>query len=70
MYGLLCWHRGKTSGKHLLCVHCGVAVEECPCVTWRVPDADCRLCDGSGFVAVVRGRLAKFREYLSYDSAS
>jgi excinuclease UvrABC ATPase subunit len=70
MFGLLCWHRGRQSGKHILCIHCGVAVEECPCVSWRVPDGSCRACSGSGYVAIVRGNVAKFTEYVSYDEKS
>lgn len=30
---ILCWHRLMIRGKHQVCRHCGVAVEECPCVS-------------------------------------
>lgn len=52
-------------GKHATCAHCGVLIEECPCVTWREPDGKCEYCAGSGYVAVVRGSREKFAEYLS-----
>ena len=31
---------------------------------YRTVDDDCRACDGSGWVAIVRGKIAKFRDYL------
>jgi hypothetical protein len=68
MSEVLCWHRARPRGKILVCVHCEVAVEQCPCVIYRVVDADCVYCDGSGYVAIVRGKLAKFREYLGRDA--
>jgi hypothetical protein len=42
-----------------------VLVEECPCVKFRVPDGKCEICNGSGWVAVVRGAVEKYVEYLS-----
>lgn len=69
MSEVLCWHRARAHGKFLVCIHCGVAVEECPCVqNNRVADGACVYCDGSGYVAIVRGRLAKFAEYLRRDA--
>lgn len=68
MEWVLCWHRaGKAKGNVLLCSHCGVAVEECPCVSYRVPNDTCQICDGSGYVAIVRGKASKFAEYLRHD---
>jgi len=64
-----CWHRpGRAlrSGARL-CRYCGVLIDWCDCVdglTFRKLDDDCRACLGSGWVAVVRGRIAKFREYV------
>lgn len=65
MNDLLCWHRPRPNAKHLVCAFCGVLIEECPCVVWRVPYGDCTACDGSGWVAVVRGKGEKFAEYLA-----
>ncbi len=63
-----CWHRAgrmSPSGKVRTCRHFGVAVQECPCVDWsRSPKSDCPCCSGSGFVAIVRGKLAKFADYV------
>jgi hypothetical protein len=64
---MLCWHRLRLRGRLQTCAHCGVQIEECPCVNWRVPDGSCRCCGGSGWVAVVRGQLAKFREYADVE---
>jgi hypothetical protein len=66
---ILCWHRAKVRGKILVCVHCGVAVEECPCVVYRVPDGACVYCNGSGYVAILRGNREKFAEYLTRDAS-
>lgn len=68
MSEILCWHRARARGSILVCRHCGVAVEECPCVTNRVPTAGCTYCDGSGYVALVRGKREKFAEYLRRDA--
>lgn len=67
MTTLLCWHRlrlrpGKR-GPLATCVSCGVLVEECPCAVYRQPSAACEMCLGSGWVSVVRGPVAMFREY-------
>jgi hypothetical protein len=59
-----CWHRLRMRGKIHLCRHCGVLIEECPCVSYRVSDANCPCCSGSGWVSVVRGHVAKFQEFL------
>lgn len=62
---ILCWHRLMIRGKHQVCRHCGVAVEECPCVSgYRSPKDGCRCCSGSGWVAIVRGQIEKFIEYV------
>lgn len=63
-----CWHRpGRRIRFGVLCRHCGVLIEECPCVEWRKVRSDCPLCQGGGWVAVVRGRRAKFAELLAED---
>lgn len=62
---MLYWHRLRMRGKYHTCAHCGVPIEECPCVTWRVPDPHCLCCSGSGWVSVVRSHANKFREYLA-----
>lgn len=62
---MLCWHRLRIRGRHHVCKYCGVLVEQCPCVVnFRVADGGCPCCDGSGWVAVVRGKIAKFLEYM------
>lgn len=63
--GVLCWHRLRIAGRHYICRHCSVLVEECPCVTWRMVQDDCPCCMGSGWVAVVRGQVEKFAGYLT-----
>jgi len=61
---VLCWHRLVIRRRRNLCQHCGVEIEECPCVTFRVPNGKCELCLGSGWLAVVRSNAAKFLEYI------
>lgn len=70
-----CWHRPgpySPSGTYVTCRHCGVAIEFCPCVgpTYRSVDDDCPACRGSMWVAVVRGRAQKFRDYLGLAAAA
>jgi hypothetical protein len=67
MITLLCWHRPRLSRGHAFCRHCSVAIEQCPCVSWRVEDGKCELCLGSGWLSTVRGEVAKFREYAGID---
>jgi hypothetical protein len=63
-----CWHRpGKLTRSGIVtCRNCGVAIEWCPCVGphFRSVDHDCSACRGSMWVAIQRGRAAKFREYI------
>jgi hypothetical protein len=59
-----CWHRLRMRGRLHTCINCGVLIEECPCVNYRVSDPACPGCSGSGWVSVVRGHIAKFQEYL------
>lgn len=63
---MLCWHRpGRAAGRWMTCRHCGVAIEWCPCVlNYRNVNARCRICSGSGWVAIVRSQKAKFAEYI------
>ena len=64
-----CWHRpGPLKHGVRICRHCGVAIEPCPCVdqfTFRKLDDRCTICNGSGWVAIVRGRNEKFQEALA-----
>lgn len=71
MIAVLCWHRpGRRTRSFLMCRHCGVAIEECPCVKWnRSPADDCPLCQFSGWIATVRIERARFAEYLLEDEA-
>jgi hypothetical protein len=65
--GQLCWHRLVIRKLRNVCEHCGVEIEECPCVRWRVPDGKCPYCMGSGWVAILRSNREKFEEYLARD---
>lgn len=67
MSNMLCWHRGRARGRGHVCRHCGVALEECPCAIHRQPGDDCSYCQGSGWVAVVRGQVQMFRDYIEHD---
>jgi hypothetical protein len=47
------------------CRHCGVAVQECVCFQWRqAAQTDCPACEGSGWVAIVRSKLAGLVQVL------
>lgn len=62
-----CWHRpGKMVRSTVTCRTCGVAIDWCPCVGphFRSVDDHCKACGGSMWVAIVRGRIGKFRELL------
>lgn len=50
-----------------MCRHCGVLIEECPCVRNRVPQGSCELCMGSGWLSVVRSETERFLEYVALD---
>lgn len=65
---ILCWHRGRKRGLGMVCQHCGVSLEGCPCACYRNPDQNCPACNGSGFVAIVRWQLSKFSEYVERDA--
>ncbi len=74
-----CWHR---SGRVLLaevwrsgevvrpeiraCRHCGVAIEECPCVQYRVSKlgSNCPACEGSGWVGILRSKRETIKQAL------
>lgn len=64
-----CWHRpGKLFRlRHFrVCRHCGVPVEECPCVSaGRTPQSDCKACEGSGWVAIIRSKRAHAQEVFT-----
>ena len=61
-----CYHRpGRriNENPYRVCRNCGVAVDECPCSDYsRKPKPDCPACLGSGWVSIVRGRIAKSLE--------
>jgi hypothetical protein len=64
-----CWHRPgrmSPSGNSVTCRNCAALIEWCPCVgeTFRHCEKNCGGCGGSMWVAVVRSRLANFRNYL------
>ena len=62
-----CWHRpGRMYRGHTrLCRLCGIAIEECPCVSWgRTPDSDCPICEGSGWISIIRSRMQMLRDIL------
>jgi len=69
-----CWHRpGKlfTLRNFRVCRHCGVPVEECPCVNYgRSPVSDCPCCEGSGWVGLVRSRASTLRSNLAINAQS
>lgn len=74
-----CWHRpGRliksgvfrdgvlVQGEVWACRHCGVPVEECPCVEYRISKlgSNCVKCEGSGWVAIVRSKRETIRQTL------
>jgi hypothetical protein len=65
-----CWHRpGRMVGNVRTCRHCGVAIEECPCVEYRVVKggATCA-CEGSGWVAIVRSKVMLIAGLLGIEA--
>jgi hypothetical protein len=66
---MMCWHRpGRTlASKTVVCRHCGVAIEYCPCVddTYRKCNRNCSACGGSMWVAIVRGWRAAIATIIS-----
>lgn len=65
-----CWHKAgrQTRGGIVTCRHCGIGVEECPCLTWsRSPNDECPMCEGSGWVAMVRSRRATLVQILDFN---
>lgn len=44
--------------------HCGVVIEECPHEPRKRYEDPCPCCGGSFWVAIVRGKIEKFRDYL------
>lgn len=62
-----CWHRpGRLTRSGVrLCRHCGVGIEDCPCVIWRQAGSkDCEACEGSGWVGIVRSKAASVAQAL------
>lgn len=62
-----CWHRpGKMVRGSVTCRFCGVFIVYCPCVgpTFRSVDDSCQCCNGSMWVAMVRGRIEKFGQQI------
>lgn len=59
-----CWHRLRIlRGRFNVCNNCGIGIEECPCVSCRVPKGDCLMCLGSGWLASIRSEVARFKEF-------
>lgn len=63
-----CWHRPgrRIQAQRYACRHCGVAIEECPGVSWRnscVGGSTCP-CEGSGWVAIVRSKRQALAQTL------
>ena len=66
---MLCWHQLRIRGRFKVCRHCGIGIEQCPCVAFdRVPKGDCILCFGSGWIAVIRSEAMRFREFAGLDA--
>lgn len=66
-----CWHRpGLRIRSGVLCRHCGVLIDWCPCAGeyFRHVEPDCSCCRGSQWAAVVRGRRSKFVELMLEDA--
>jgi hypothetical protein len=61
-----CFHRpGPMRGNFRTCRHCRVAIDECPCVTWhRNTEKGCRLCEGSGWLGIIRSNHAMLAQML------
>lgn len=66
---MICWHLpGRQIRPEVLaCRHCGVAIEECPCVPVLAHKVyeNFPTCLGSGFVAILRSRYTKYREAIA-----
>ncbi len=66
-----CWHRpGRVlRGEIRQCRHCGVAIEECPCVVLqRNVMPGCTACEGSGWVGILRSKSAAVKQMLGIAS--
>lgn len=65
---MICWHRAGRMLRSgvVVCRNCAVAIEYCPCVdgSYRKCDPNCKACQGSMWVAVVRGRVSKIAALL------
>ncbi len=74
-----CWHRpGRLlagelwrdgvliRGEVRSCRHCGVPVEECPCVEYRISKlgSKCPSCEGSHWLGIVRSRRETIKQAL------
>ena len=62
-----CWHRpGKLHRIVRLCRYCRVAIEACVCGDdGRSAKSDCRACEGSGWVGIVRSKAAGLTAVLA-----
>lgn len=72
-----CWHRpGRIQAfrraSFRMCRNCNVPLQECPCVDWcRTPNAACSVCEGSGWIAIIRSRAQTVRDVLgSFQEAN
>ncbi len=67
MFYAYCWHRpGRIHGSTWTCRHCAVGISECACVSYSRSPAPgcCPMCEGSGWVAILRSKLATMRQTL------
>lgn len=63
-----CWHRPGPviRGDVHKCRHCGVAIEECPCVEYRISKlgSNCPACEGSHWVGIIRSKRDTLKQAL------
>ncbi len=61
----LCFHRpGRLIGGTRTCRHCGVGIEECGHEPTKRNGPPCPCCLGSGWLAIVRGKMGAFAQYV------
>lgn len=66
MFYAYCWHRpGRIHRSTWTCRHCGIAIEECGCVSYsRSPDGKCGACEGSGWAGIVRSKFSAMTQTI------
>jgi hypothetical protein len=71
-----CWHQpGRMNlfarAAFRSCKHCGLSIEQCPCVSWgRSPNDACPACEGSGWVALMQSKGQAMRNLLEGDDVA